>query len=138
MLIRFLALMTLASATINDCSDGLSLFRIKNLAFWPDPAVRNKNSTISFTYSVPRPGISGGIATYSGTHNGTLITPKKESICKSVTCPIDAGSHNSSWSYIFPNLTGSLNAKVQWHDHNGLELLCAEIRTISQTPRSNM
>jgi hypothetical protein len=131
MLIRFLALMTLARASINDCSNGLSLFRIKNLAFWPDPAVRNKNSTISFTYSVPRPGISGGTATYSGTHNGTPITSKKEPICKSVTCPIRYGSHNSSWSFIFPNITGGLYARVQWHDHNGLELLCAEFRTTS-------
>jgi len=131
MLIRFLALTALVSATINDCSDGLSLFRIKNLAFWPNPSIPNKNSTISFSYNVPRPGLSGGTATYSGTHNGIPISSKKETICKSVTCPINAGSHNSSWSYIFPNLTGSLQAKIQWHASNGLELLCAEFRTTS-------
>jgi hypothetical protein len=138
MLIKFLALITLASAAIRDCSDGLSLFRIKNLAFWPDPAVPNKNSTISFAYKVPRPGVSAGTATYSGFHNNKIISTRTEDICKSVACPIHEGSHNSSWSYIFPNFTGNLQAKIQWHATNGLELLCAEFSTISQTPAPNM
>lgn len=131
MLLKFLALIALTKAEIRDCSDGLSLFSIKNLAFWPDPAVANKNSTISFLYKVPRPGVSGGTATYSGLHNNKIISTRTEDICKSVACPIRHGLHNSSWSYIYPNFTGNLQAKIQWRATNGLELLCAEFRTTS-------
>jgi hypothetical protein len=132
MFLRLLTLTTLAMnsvATITDCSNGKSLFSIQGLGFWPDPAVKNSNSTISFAYTVPEPGFSGGTATYAATYNFLPITPTVEDLCKNVACPILPGPYNMSTSSTFPDLSGSLTIKLVWKDLTGAQLLCALIKT---------
>jgi hypothetical protein len=132
MFIRILSLAALATntvATITDCSKGTSLFSIQGLGFWPDPAVKNDNSTISFAYTVPEPGFTGGTATYAATYNFLPITPTVEDLCKSVACPILPGPYNMSTSSTFPDLSGSLTIKLEWKDLTGAQLLCAQIKT---------
>ena len=132
MFLRLLTLTTLATnagATITDCSNGKSLFSIQGLGFWPDPAVKNSNSTISFAYTVPEPGFSGGTATYAATYNFLPITPTVEDLCKNVACPILPGPYNMSTSSTFPDLSGSLTIKLVWKDLTGAQLLCALIKT---------
>jgi hypothetical protein len=132
MFIRILALTTLfanSGATITECSKGTSLFSIQGLGFWPDPAERNSNSTVSFAYTVPEPGFTGGTASYAAKYNFIPITPTVEDLCKSVTCPILPGPYNMSTSSTFPDLNGQLTIKLEWKDLSGAQLLCAEIKT---------
>jgi hypothetical protein len=132
MFLRLLTLSTFiagAASTITDCSKGKSLFTIQGLGFWPDPAIRNDNSTISFAYTVPEPGFPGGTATYAAKYNFIPITPTVEDLCKSVACPILPGPYNMSTSSNFPDLNGQLTIKLEWKDTNGIQLLCAEIKT---------
>ena len=132
MFLRLLTLTALATntgATITDCSNGKSLFSIQGLGFWPDPAVKNANSTISFAYTVPEPGFPGGTATYAATYNFIPITPTVEDLCKNVACPMLPGPYNMSTSSTFPDLNGQLTIKLVWKDLTGAQLLCAQIKT---------
>lgn len=132
MFTRILTLMALATntvATITDCSNGKSLFSIQGLGFWPDPAVKKENSTVSFAYTVPEPGFTGGTASYAATYNFIPISPTVEDLCKSVVCPILPGPYNMSTSSTFPDLNGQLTIKLEWKDLTGAQLLCALIKT---------
>ena len=132
MFLRLLTLTALATntvATITDCSKGTSLFTVQGLGFWPDPAVKNANSTISFAYTVPEPGFTGGTASYAATYNFIPITPTVEDLCKNVACPILPGLYNMSTSSTFPDLNGQLTIKLEWKDLTGAQLLCAQIKT---------
>jgi len=134
MFFKVLSFATLASsfASIIDCSNGKSLFTIQGLGFWPDPAIKNENSTVSFAYIVPEPGFTGGTATYSAKFSFIPITPTVEDLCKSVACPILPGPYNTSSSSIFPDINGALTATVEWKSPSGVQLLCAEIKTKTQ------
>ena len=132
MFLRLLTLTTFATnvvASITDCSAGKSLFTIQGMGFWPDPAVANMNSTVSFAYTVPAPGFTGGTASYKATYNFIPFSPTVEDLCKSIVCPIVPGPYNMSTSSTFPNLKGQLDAKIEWKDTNGAMLLCALIKT---------
>lgn len=132
MFLRVLSLAALATASITDCSAGKSLFKINALGFWPDPAVKNSNSTVSFAYTVPEPGVTGGTATYSVTYNFIPLSPTIEDLCQNVPkCPIAPGPYNQSTSSIFPDLTGSLTTKIVWKGLSGVQLLCVLIKTTS-------
>ena len=128
-LLSLSAFIASVSGTITDCSNGNSLFSIQGLGFWPDPAIANANSTISFAYTVPEPGFTGGTASYAATYNFIPFSPTVEDLCKNVKCPILPGSYNMSTSSIFPDLTGTLVAKIEWKDTTGAQLLCAQIKT---------
>jgi len=129
MFLRLLSLASIVSASITDCSAGKSLFKVQALGFWPDPAIKKDNSTISFAYTVPEPGFTGGTATYTPTYNFIPLSPTVEDLCKNVNCPILPGTYNQSTSSTFPDLSGSLNIKIEWKDKTGAQLLCALIKT---------
>ena len=129
MLYKILSLSVLVSASITDCSKGKSLFKVTGLGFWPDPAERNSNSTVSFAYTVPEPGFTGGTASYTATYNFIPLMPTVEDLCKSVRCPILPGPTNMSTSSVFPNLNGNLDARIEWKSLSGEQLLCALIKT---------
>lgn len=129
MFYKILGLCALASASITDCSKGKSLFAVNGLGFWPDPARRNTNSTISFAYTVPEPGFVGGNSTYSAIYKSIHIRPTVEDLCKTIACPIRPGPTNMSTSSLFPNLNGILVARIEWKSLSGEQLLCALIKT---------
>jgi len=124
-----LAFVATVSAQISDCSNGKSVFSILGLGVWPEPAVPNENYTVSFAYSVPEPGFTGGTATYAATYNFLPITPTVEDLCLSVACPILPGLYNTSSSSNFPDVSGSFAFKITWKDTAGAQLLCANIKT---------
>ena len=116
-------------ASISDCSAGKSLFVVNGLGFWPDPAVKNANSTISFAFSNPGPVVSVGTVKYTYTYNFIPLTPTIEDLCTQTTCPIAVGSYNQSSSSTFPDLSGSINIKVEWLNSDSKQLLCVLIKT---------
>ena len=128
-LLTTLSLIAAATATITDCAPN-SLFKVNALGFWPDPAMKNENSTVSFAYTVPGPDpITAGTAKYSVTYNFLPLTPTTEDLCTQTTCPILPGTYNQSSSSTFPNLSGSVTIKIEWLDAASKPLLCAKIVT---------
>jgi len=121
--------LTNAFSLIKDCSKVDSLFKINALGFWPDPAIKNENSTVSFAYTNPGSAISAGTAKYSYTYNFIPLTPTTADLCTQTTCPIEPGTYNQSSSSTFPDVTGSLTIKLEWFDAAGKQLLCAQINT---------
>lgn len=128
LVLAFASAFVLTNAEITDCSKGLSVFKINGLGFWPDPAVKNANSTISFDYTVPEPGVTGGTATYSTTYNFIPFSPTVDDLCTQVACPILPGRYNQSTSSTFPDSSGSITSKIEWKDQNGVQLLCAQVK----------
>ena len=123
------ALFTPVYASIKDCSPK-SLFKVNNLGFWPDPAVPNSNSTVSFDYTVPGPEpVTAGRAKYSVTYNFLPLAPTVEDLCSQTTCPILPGTYNQSSSSNFPSASGTIVIKIEWFDSAGTQLLCAQINT---------
>lgn len=129
-IVTLLTSIAAATASITDCSTGSSVFKIGGLGFWPDPAVSNENSTISFLYTVPDPStITAGTAKYSYTMNYIPFQPSTEDLCTQTTCPIMPGTFNQSSSSNFPNANGLFDIKIEWFDEKQNLLLCAEIET---------
>jgi hypothetical protein len=125
------AFATPAAATIKNCAPK-SLFKVNALGFWPDPAIKNANSTISFDYTVPGPDpITAGSVKYTVTYNFIPLTPTVEDLCTQTTCPILPGTYNQSTSSSYPDLTGSVTTKIEWFDTSNKPLLCALISTSS-------
>ena len=128
--IAALAYFTRSEARITDCGKGKSLFKVDALGFWPDPAIKNENSTISFLYTVPGPTVTGGTATTTVTYNFIPLTPTVEDLCKNTVCPILPGQYNQSSSSIFPDgISGGITIKIEWKDQNNVQLLCALVAT---------
>ena len=120
-----------AVATIRNCGPK-SLFKINALGFWPDPAVKNQNSTVSFDYTVPGPDpITAGTVKYTVAYNSIPLTPTVEDLCTQTKCPILPGTYNQSTSSNYPDLVGSLTTKIEWFDASQQSLLCAFISTRS-------
>lgn len=118
-------------ATIKDCGLSKSLFKLNAAGFWPDPAIRNGNSTVSLDYTIPEgTNINSGTATYTVTYNSFPLTPSTEPLCpNAITCPLMPGTYNKSTSSPFPDLAGSLTIKGKWLDDANNLLLCYIIAT---------
>lgn len=125
--------LTCVTASIKDCGGGKSLFVINALGFWPDPALKNGNSTISYDYTIPPSlTVTGGTAKYTVTYNFIPLTPTTEDLCTQTTCPLVPGRYNQSTSSTFPDLTGSVTVKTQWFDTNNALLLCTQVSTTAK------
>lgn len=131
MIFKFFIIVSAIStrASIVDCSNGKSLFSIQGLGFWPDPAIKNENSSISFAYSVPEPGVTAGSVKYSMSYNFIPLNPTIEDLCTQVTCPLLPGPYNQTTTSLFPDLSGSVLVTIEWKNAEGVQLLCAHIKT---------
>ena len=127
--IALLALMPTVMGSIGSCGTATK-FTLNSAGFWPDPALRNENSTISIEFTVPEGlTITSGTAKYSTTYNFIPFSPSVEDLCTQTTCPIVTGTYNQSSSSTFPDLSGSLTVKTEWADENGEPLLCFLLKT---------
>ena len=125
-------LLQIAYASVSDCSNGLSLFRITSMSFSPDPPVKGGNSTLLLSMDVPVE-VTGGTATYSVTYNFIPLTPTVKNLCTELPsgCPIKIGRLDTVSSFPFDgSLSGSLNMKIEWKDIATPDnLLCVAIKT---------
>jgi ML domain len=126
-----LAFVTLFSSTalasIINCNPS-SVFTVNGLGFWPDPAIKNANSTVSFDYTVPAE-ITEGSTHYTYSFNGIPFQPTIEDLCTQTQCPILPGTYNQSSSSDFPDISGKITIKIEWFDKDSTSLLCAQIST---------
>ncbi len=124
------SLASLASATLSDCSKGLSLFTIKSMSFSPDPPTPGTNSTLLLSMNVPEE-ITDGTATYTTTLNFIPFQPTVDPLCETtIPCPIQVGQLDTVSSYPFPEgISGTMTLKIQWTDGTGRSLMCLQIKT---------
>ena len=127
--LTLLSFIAAAHAAITDCSKPDALFKFNALGFWPDPAIKNENSTVSYAYTNPGAAVTAGTVKYSYTYNFIPLSPTTMDLCTQTTCPILPGTYNQSSSSTFPDLTGSLTIKIEWFDDQSRPLLCAQIKT---------
>ena len=132
MFLRLLSaiLLKFAYASVSDCSNGLSLFRLTSMSFSPDPPVKGANSTLLLSMDVPVE-VTDGTATYSVTYNFIPLTPTVKNLCTELPsgCPIKVGRLDTVSSFPFDgSLSGSLNMKIEWKDM-ATNLLCVAIKT---------
>lgn len=127
--VLFLSSLLVTLASITNCNPS-SVFTINSLGFWPDPAISNANSTVSYDFTVPAV-ITGGTCKYSFTLNGIPFPATTDDLCTQVVCPIEPGRYNQSTSSTFPTISGKVIVKTQWYDQDGNNLLCTQITTKS-------
>jgi len=128
--LAFLASVVASSASVTDCSNGASLFRLTSMSFSPDPTVPGQNSTLLLSMKVPEE-ITNGTATYSTSYNFIPLKPTVDQLCDTtVPCPIVEGYLKTVSSYpIDKALSGSMTLKIEWSDLTGRQLLCVSIKT---------
>ena len=117
-------------ASVTDCSNGGSLFKLTSMSFSPDPTVAGENSTLLLSMTVPQE-IASGTATYTTTYNFIPFSPTVEPLCdKTVVCPILVGDlHTYSSFPIDSSLSGTLQLRIEWKDLSEIQLLCVAIKT---------
>jgi hypothetical protein len=127
MLLKLLALIGAASATISDCGAGKSLFTITELSQDPPNTVKaGDNVSLTLLYSASEE-ITAGTATKSITLNFIPFAPTTEDLCANTACPITVGDHDGSSWYEWPaGVSGTVVSKVVWEDNQGRQLLCIQ------------
>lgn len=118
-----------AYASLTDCSNGGSLFKIKSMSFLPDPMIKGQNSTLLVSMSVPEV-ITDGTVTYTTTYNFIPFSPTVEALCDvTVPCPITVGTLDTYSSFpADPSLSGTIQIKIEWKDQKSRQLLCLLIK----------
>ena len=127
-LLKLFGFLSLATASIQDCSNGASLLQITNLALSPDPPVRGQTLDMTVKFNNPGPEITDGTVTTSVTLNFIPFQPTTEAICTNTQCPLVSGANDRSTSSVWPdNVSGSLTSKIEWTAVDGTQLLCIQI-----------
>ena len=117
-----------SSATVADCGQGKSLFKIQDQSFSPEPPVGDQPYDYWFTYVVPDGvTVNAGTAKYSLTLNGIPFTPSTEDLCSQTSCPKTSGFYNESSTDTWPaGVSGKVVTKLEWFDAAGTLLLCSQ------------
>jgi hypothetical protein len=124
----FAFMISTASASISDCGVGKSVFQITGLSLDPPTqAAAGDNVTLGLFYNSPV-AVQNGTVKTSITYNFLPLSPSITSLCDSIPCPIDVGSHDGSSWYLMPSgLSGTLSSKIVWSDMNNNQLLCIQM-----------
>lgn len=128
------AYVSLTSASISDCSDANTLFKISSMSFSPEPPVIGQNSTLILGMEVPEV-ITDGTATYSVTLNYIPFQPTVDPLCDTtIPCPIEVGHLDTTSSFAFPDVNGLMTLEVVWADGAGRQLMCVQIKETLADP----
>ena len=112
-------------ASITDCSQGTSLFQLKELALTPDPPVAGEKLFMTVVFTNPGSEIDDGSVTTDVTLNFIPFTPSTVALCDSTECPLVSGFNNRSSSSVWPsNIAGKVVSKIVWSTLEEVELLC--------------
>jgi hypothetical protein len=125
MLRGFLTALAILRGTIRDCSPDGSLATIQSMGIDPVTPKAGDNSTIWVAYDLPTE-VTGGTVTYTYSLNYIPFQPTTVDLCVQEACPLAAGSHNASGSSSFPDVSGRLEGKIEWHDQSGTPIWCVD------------
>jgi hypothetical protein len=121
--------------TISDCGASTSRFQIYSQYFGPDPPVADQNVTMWIEYAVPSSlTVAGGKSQDSVTLNGLPVSTETSDLCNSVVCPVTAGMHNTTNSFVWPaGIThGSrVTYTTRWFDEQNTLLLCSKATVVT-------
>lgn len=118
-----------SSASITDCSKGVSIFEITELSLTPDPPVKGKDLHMIIKFNNPGEELSEGSVTTSISLNYIPFAPSIKSLCDSTQCPLVSGSNDRSTSSIWPDtVSGVVSSKIVWNTLDGSQLLCIQIQ----------
>lgn len=119
---------TVANAAITDCSQGLSMFKLTNLALTPDPPIGDQSVLMTVQFNNPGPTINDGTVTTRVTLNGLPFVPTVEPLCSNTLCPLTFGPNDRSTTSTWPvGVKGKLTTRIEWTDVFNELLLCIEI-----------
>jgi hypothetical protein len=112
------------------CAPTTSRFQIYSQYFGPDPPVADQNVTMWIEYAVPSSlTVAGGKSQDSVTLNGLPVSTETSDLCNSVVCPVTAGMHNTTNSFVWPAgiTSGSrVTYTTKWFDEQNTLLLCSK------------
>lgn len=116
-----------AHAIVTNCNT-YSLLQVRSLSIQPQEIVYpGQNITLRMNYTSPD-DIVDGVSLISTRYNYIFTNSFKDSICKSVVCPIRRGQREERFVYNIPEwLMGSMNTRIVWNDANHTPLLCLDI-----------
>jgi hypothetical protein len=127
-LVSLLSVFALATASIKDCSSGMSVLQLTDLALLPDPPVRNQPLDMTVKFNNPGEEIVDGTVTTSVTLNFIPFQPTVEPLCTNTQCPLVPGANDRSTSSTWPdNVSGNIQSKIEWTAVDGTQLLCIQI-----------
>jgi hypothetical protein len=116
--------------TISDCGASTSRFEIYSQYFGPDPPTADQNVTMWIEYSVPAGlTVAAGTSQDSVTLNGLPVSSETSDLCKSVACPLTAGVHNTTNSFLWPaglSAGSRVTYTTKWFDEQNTLLLCSK------------
>jgi hypothetical protein len=115
-----------AIAIMTNCNK-YSVLKIKSLNIQPTVVYSGENITLRVNYTSPI-DITGGMSLIATRYNYVFTNSVKDSICKSIACPIQRGQRGEVFVYNIPSwLVGNINTRLTWNDVNNTPLLCLDI-----------
>lgn len=125
MLRGFLMALALLKGTIKDCTPVGSIAKVDSMGINPVYPRPGDNSTVWVAYDLSKE-VVGGTVKYSYWLNFIPFQPTTIDICSQESCPIEPGCYNSSGSSDFPELSGRVEAKVEWFDQYRTPIWCVD------------
>lgn len=134
---RFLTAATAAyAATVSNCGEGKSVFKVSDLSIAPVDPAPGANFSLQMTYTVPDGVVvTGGTAEYDVTWNFIPFEPTVEPLCQNIPCPLEAGTYTNTSVSAWPTgISGLLNTQMKWIDSDGSLLACVGIDATLASP----
>lgn len=131
-LLKFIFLAT-SYASIRDCSNGFSQFKLAALDFTPVSPKSGDMTVMTVQFNNPGLPVTDGTVTTNVKYNFLPLEPSVDPLCSNTECPIVTGFNDRSTSNPWPNIAGSINTKIVWTDVSGNQLLCIQLDIFSPT-----
>lgn len=128
-----LASMWIASASIQDCSKGTSIFQPTKLSISPESPKPGDIFAMTVEFNNPGLEITDGTVTTSVIYNYIPFDPTVEALCTNTQCPLVTGFNDRSTSSTWPSVSGIINTRIEWTDAEGKQLLCIEMDIITSS-----
>lgn len=115
--------LSLLSGSIKDCSAPDSVAKVLSMGINPVNPKPGDNSTVWINYDLSKQ-VTGGSIKYSYWVNFIPFTPETVDLCQQESCPLEPGVYNVSGSFIFPDVSGRVEDKIEWFDENDTPIWC--------------
>jgi len=122
-----LALLSTSLGSIQDCSNGLSTFKLTSLALVPESPLPGENVNMIVQFTNPGPDVNNGSVSTSITYNFLPLTPTVESLCDNTDCPLVNGFNDRSTNTTWPDISGIVTSTIVWNAFDNSQLLCIKL-----------
>ena len=126
MLRGFLMALAIYKGTVYDCSPENSIAKIESMELDPISPIPGQNSTLWVAYDLSKE-VTGGFVNYTYSWNFIPFEPTTVDLCSQEECPLKPACYNSSGTSVFPDVTGYIEAKIEWFDQNVDPIWCVNV-----------